>query len=89
MEFFKREYGKASRCKSRQILVVHQREAGFAVNKGKGIARLDSNFMKCLGLSPGDIIEIQGLRKTYSKCFAGPENKPHIWNSQHGQVDLQ
>jgi len=45
----------------------------FLSDKGKGIARLDTNSMKRLGLSSGDIIEIQGQRKTYSKCLANPK----------------
>ena len=44
-------------------------QAGYLSDKGKGIARLDVNSMDHLGLSPGDIIEIQGKRRTYSKCL--------------------
>jgi len=45
----------------------------FPSDKGKGIARLDTDSMKRLDLSSGDIIEIQGQRKTYSKCLASPK----------------
>ena len=38
-------------------------------DKGKGIARLDADSMKRLDASTGDIIEIQGQRKTYAKCL--------------------
>ncbi|MDH3339773.1 MAG: hypothetical protein OEL84_00655 [Nitrosopumilus sp.] len=48
-------------------------KSGFLPDKGKGIARLDRDSMKLLDLSSGDIIEIQGQRKTYSKCLAVPE----------------
>ena len=44
-------------------------KSGFLPDKGKGIARLDRDSMKLLDLSSGDIIEIQGQRKTYSKCL--------------------
>ena len=30
----------------------------------KGIVRVDSNFMRQVGVRPGDIVEIQGDRKT-------------------------
>lgn len=49
----------------------------FLPDKGKGIARLDADSMKRLDISSGDIIEIQGQRKTYSKCLASPK-KNHI-----------
>ena len=58
-------------------------QAGFAVDKGKGIARLDKDSMRRLELSPGDIIEIQGLRKTYSKCLTGPEKE-----QTHGIINI-
>jgi len=49
----------------------------FLPDKGKGIARLDDDSMKRLDLSSGDVIEIQGSRKTYSKCLASPK-KNHV-----------
>ena len=55
----------------------------FLPDKGKGIARLDDESMKRLDLSSGDIIEIQGPRKTYSKCLASPKKKSCPWNSQY------
>lgn len=48
-------------------------QAGYLSDKGKGIARLDVNSMNSLDLSPGDIIEIQGKRRTYSKCLPRSE----------------
>jgi len=48
-------------------------QSEFLSDKGKGIARLDADSMKRLDLSSGDIIEIQGQRKTYSKCLASPK----------------
>ena len=30
----------------------------------KGIVRVDSNFMRTIGVKPGDIVEIEGERKT-------------------------
>ena len=48
-------------------------QAGYLSDKGKGIARLDVNSMNHLDLSPGDIIEIQGRRRTYSKCLPRSE----------------
>ena len=53
-------------------------QSEFLSDKGKGIARLDADSMKRLDLSSGDIIEIQGQRKTYSKCFASPK-KNHAY----------
>ena len=44
-------------------------QTGYFSDKGKGIARLDVNSMKHIDLSSGDIIEIQGKRRTYSKCL--------------------
>jgi len=48
-------------------------QSEFLSDKGKGIARLDADSMKRLDISSGDIIEIQGQRKTYSKCLASPK----------------
>ena len=58
-------------------------QAGFSSDRGKGIARLDTDSMKRLDLSSGDIIEIQGQRKTYSKCLASPEK-----NHTHGILNI-
>ena len=51
-------------------------QSEFLPDKGKGIARLDADSMKRLDISSGDIIEIQGQRKTYSKCLASPKKNP-------------
>ncbi|MCL7393150.1 MAG: CDC48 family AAA ATPase [Thaumarchaeota archaeon] len=36
---------------------------------GRGIARIDPEAMKKLGLTPGDIVEISGKRKTVAICW--------------------
>jgi len=36
---------------------------------GRGIARIDPETMKKLGLTPGDIVEISGKRKTVAICW--------------------
>ncbi len=38
---------------------------------GRGIARLDHEVMEKLGLTPGDIVEISGKRKTVAICWPG------------------
>ncbi|MBS7608315.1 MAG: CDC48 family AAA ATPase [Candidatus Bathyarchaeia archaeon] len=38
---------------------------------GRGIARLDPEAMEKLGLTPGDIVEISGKRKTVAICWPG------------------
>ena len=58
-------------------------QSEFLSDKGKGIARLDADSMKRLDISSGDIIEIQGQRKTYSKCLASPK-KNHV----HGILNI-
>ena len=58
-------------------------QSEFLPDKGKGIARLDADSMKRLDISSGDIIEIQGQRKTYSKCLASPK-KNHV----HGILNI-
>ena len=58
-------------------------QSEFLPDKGKGIARLDADSMKRLDLSSGDIIEIQGQRKTYSKCLASPKE-----NHAHGILNI-
>ena len=58
-------------------------QSEFLSDKGKGISRLDADSMKRLDLSSGDIIEIQGRRKTYSKCLASPKK-----NHAHGILNM-
>ena len=57
-------------------------QSEFLPDKGKVIARLDADSMKRLDISSGDIIEIQGQRKTYSKCLASTKKNrvPGILN---------
>ncbi|MEM2439655.1 MAG: CDC48 family AAA ATPase [Candidatus Bathyarchaeia archaeon] len=38
---------------------------------GRGIARLDPEAMEKLGLTPGDVVEISGKRKTVAICWPG------------------
>ncbi|MEM2243005.1 MAG: CDC48 family AAA ATPase [Candidatus Bathyarchaeia archaeon] len=38
---------------------------------GRGIARLDPEAMEKLGLTPGDVVEIGGKRKTVAICWPG------------------
>ncbi|MFQ6012096.1 MAG: CDC48 family AAA ATPase [Thermoplasmata archaeon] len=43
---------------------------------GRGIARLDPAVMKVLGLTPGDIITIEGKKRTAAICWPGyPEDE--------------
>jgi transitional endoplasmic reticulum ATPase len=47
---------------------VEIQAASFS-DKGKGIAKLDINSMRFLGIPSGEIIEIQGQRKAYARCL--------------------
>jgi len=38
---------------------------------GRGIARLDPEVMEKLGLTPGDVVEISGKRRTVAICWPG------------------
>jgi len=58
-------------------------QSEFLPDKGKGIARLDADSMARLDISSGDIVEIQGQRKTYSKCLASPKK-----NHAHGILNI-
>ncbi|MEE9593640.1 MAG: AAA family ATPase, partial [Thermoplasmata archaeon] len=43
---------------------------------GRGIARLDPAVMKALGLTTGDIISIEGKKRTAAVCWPGyPEDE--------------
>ena len=55
---------------------VEIQAASFS-DKGKGIARLDTDSMRRLGIPSGGIIEIQGQKKTYAKCLQSPKEN-HI-----------
>ena len=44
-------------------------QEGYSLDKGKAVARLDKESMKQMEISNGQIIEIQGNRKTFAKCF--------------------
>ncbi len=45
----------------------------YPSDSGRGIARLDPDTMLKLQISPGDIIEIQGKRKTVAKVWRAPK----------------
>ena len=66
-----------------EIEISVEVQSEFPSDKGKGIARLDTDSMKRLELISGDIIEIQGQRKTYSKCLASPKE-----NNAHGILNI-
>jgi len=46
--------------------MVHEAYAG---DVGKGIARVDAQSMKRLGMSEGDVLEINGKRRTVARCL--------------------
>ncbi|MEM2168961.1 MAG: CDC48 family AAA ATPase [Candidatus Bathyarchaeia archaeon] len=48
-----------------RVAEAHSRDVG------RGIARIDPKIMESLGLTPGDIIEISGKRKTVAICWPG------------------
>ncbi len=52
------------------ILKVNQ---AYPSDSGRGIARLDPETMFRLNISPGDIIEIEGKRKTAAKVWRAPK----------------
>ena len=58
-----------------EIEISVEIQSEYLSDKGKGIARLDADSMKRLDVSSGDIVEIQGQRKTYSKCLVSPKEK--------------
>ncbi|MEM2587158.1 MAG: AAA family ATPase, partial [Candidatus Bathyarchaeia archaeon] len=43
----------------------------YSRDVGRGIARIDPKVMENLGLTPGDVIEISGKRKTAAICWPG------------------
>ena len=49
-------------------------QEGYSTDKGKAVARLDKDSMKQLEASNGQIIEIQGTRRTFAKCFPSVDN---------------
>ena len=53
-----------------------------ASDRGKGISRLDADSMRRLGIPSGGIIEIQGPRRTYTRCLQSQKEKhePGILN---------
>jgi len=42
------------------------------VDSGRGIARINPDAMLILQISPGDIIEIEGKRRTVAKVWRTP-----------------
>ena len=49
-------------------------QEGYSTDKGKAVARLDKDYMKKMEAVNGQIIEIQGTRRTVAKCFPTVEN---------------
>ena len=49
-------------------------QEGYSLDKGKAVARLDNDSMKQMEISNGQIIEIQGNRRTFAKCFPSTES---------------
>ncbi len=52
------------------MLKVNQ---AYPSDSGRGIARLDPDTMMRLQISPGDVIEIEGKRKTVAKVWRAPK----------------
>ncbi len=52
------------------MLKVNQ---AYPSDSGRGIARLDPDAMMKLQISPGDVIEIEGRRKTVAKVWRSPK----------------
>ena len=49
-------------------------QEGYSTDKGKAVARLDKESMKKIEAANGQIIEIQGTRRTYAKCLPSIES---------------
>ena len=43
---------------------------------GRSIARIDSETMKSLGVTVGDVIEIKGKKETAAKAWPSPSSWP-------------
>ncbi len=56
----------------------------YPSDSGRGIARLDPDTMLKLQISPGDIIEIEGARKTVAKVWRAPKRD---WGKNIIRVD--
>ncbi|MEM3193485.1 MAG: AAA family ATPase, partial [Candidatus Bathyarchaeia archaeon] len=55
----------SSKIATLRVVEAHGRDVG------RGIARVDPKVMEGLDLTPGDIIEISGKRKTAAICWPG------------------
>ncbi|MBS7649336.1 CDC48 family AAA ATPase [Candidatus Bathyarchaeota archaeon] len=55
----------SSRVATLRVAEAHGRDVG------RGIARVDPRVMENLGLTPGDVIEVSGKRKTAAICWPG------------------
>ncbi|MEM2727164.1 MAG: CDC48 family AAA ATPase [Archaeoglobaceae archaeon] len=63
------------------MLKVNQ---AYPSDSGRGIARLDPDAMMKLQISPGDVIEIEGKRKTVAKVWRSPKRD---WGKSIIRVD--
>ncbi len=56
-----------------QMEVTLKVNQAYPSDSGRGIARLDPDTMLKLQISPGDIVEIEGKRKTVAKVWRAPK----------------
>jgi len=56
----------------------------YPSDSGRGIARLDPDAMLKLQISPGDVIEIEGKRKTVAKVWRAPKRD---WGKEIIRID--
>ncbi|MET1125077.1 MAG: AAA family ATPase, partial [Archaeoglobaceae archaeon] len=63
------------------VLKVNQ---AYPSDSGRGIVRLDPDTMMKLQISPGDIVEIEGRRKTVAKVWRAPKRD---WGKNIVRID--
>jgi transitional endoplasmic reticulum ATPase len=62
--------GKGVSMSSSETVTLRVAEARSR-DVGRGIARIDPKIVEKLGLTPGDVVEIRGKRKTVAICWPG------------------